>query len=100
MEIVKSAIAGTTESSDVQITIMPNVGNGIEIILKSIVKAQFGDSILETINGLLAQYEIKEASVQIDDKGAFDWVIKSRFQTALFRAADQKYDWKEVDVNA
>lgn len=100
MEILKSAIAGTTESSDVQITIIPNAGNGIEITLKSVVQAQFGDSILGTINALIEQYEIKEANIQIDDKGAFDWVIQSRFQTALFRAAGQKFDWKEAELNA
>ncbi len=97
MEIIKTAIAGTVESSDVQITITPNVGNGIEITLKSIVKAQFGDAILETITALINRYKIKDASIQIDDKGAFDWVIESRFQTAAYRAAGLKFDWKEAE---
>lgn len=44
MEINKSAIAGTLESSDVQIMISPNP-EGIEIDLDSQVIEQFGKQI-------------------------------------------------------
>ena len=46
MEIKKPAIAGTLESSDCQIMIRPNGGEGISIDLESDVKMMFGDSIL------------------------------------------------------
>ncbi len=97
MKIVKKAIVGTTESSDVQITISPNEGNGIDIHLKSIVMAQFGESIENTVCSLLAGYGVEDASVEIVDKGAFDWVIKSRVQSALFRACNQTFNWKEAE---
>ena len=38
MLIKKPAVCGTLESSDVQITIRPNEGNGIRIELDSVVK--------------------------------------------------------------
>ena len=49
------AIAGTLESSDVQIAIAPNPGGGIDIDLESDVKAQFGEAIEATVrDGLQA----------------------------------------------
>ena len=44
MEIKKTAMAGTLESSDVQVTIEPSE-NGIEILLESSVMRQFGKQI-------------------------------------------------------
>ena len=41
MEIKKPAIAGTLESSDCQIMIRPNGGEGISIDLESDVKMMF-----------------------------------------------------------
>jgi citrate lyase subunit gamma (acyl carrier protein) len=97
MQIIKPAIAGTTESSDVQIMITPNEGNGIEINLNSIVKTQFGDAILETVKEILDSFNVKDAIVQIQDKGAFDWVIRARMQSALSRGAEIPFDWKQVE---
>lgn len=97
MQIIKPAIAGTTESGDVQIMISPNKGNGLEINLNSIVKAQFGDAIIETVKGILEASDIKDAMVQLQDKGAFDWVIRARMQAALCRAADIPFEWKQVE---
>lgn len=97
MQITKSAIAGTIESNDVQIMISPNEGNGIEINLNSIVKAQFGDAILATVKEILEAFDVKDAIIQIQDKGAFDWVIRARMQSALCRAAEMPFDWKVVE---
>ncbi len=96
MQIIKPAIAGTTESSDVQIMISSNEGNGIEIDLSSIVKVQFGDAILATVKDILEEFDVKDAFVQIQDKGALDWVIRSRMQAALCRGAEISFDWKAV----
>ena len=46
MEIKQAAMVGTLESSDIQISIMPNPGKGLEIRLQSIVKTQYGDAII------------------------------------------------------
>ena len=51
MEIKKSAVAGTLESSDVQIMLSAG-NNGIEFELVSDVAKQFGDAIKETITML------------------------------------------------
>ena len=51
MIVKQPAVAGTLESSDIQVSIFPNPGNGLDIQLQSNAKAQFGDSIIETTAG-------------------------------------------------
>ena len=58
MEIKKPAVAGTLESSDCQIVIRPNGGEGIEIELESDVAVMFGDSIRETIKNTLEEFGV------------------------------------------
>ena len=79
------AIAGTLESSDVQIAIAPNPGRGIEIDLESDMKAQFGEAIEATVRSVLDEFAISEASVRLLDKGALDCVIRARVETAVLR---------------
>lgn len=97
MEIFKPAVCGTLESSDVQITVRPNNGKGIEVEINSIVKLIFGDAILETVHQVLEEFQVKNAFVTLIDKGALDCVIRSRMQTVLLRAAEEKYDWSRED---
>lgn len=97
MELKKTAIAGTLESSDVQIVLQPNPDKGIDIELSSIVKASFGNAIKKTVLSVLDEFRISDAYVQINDKGALDHVIRSRMQAALCFSADIKYDWERVD---
>ncbi len=88
MEIRKTAVAGTLESSDCLVTIEPNE-KGIEFSLESSVAHQFGNQIrkvaLETLNDL----EVSNARISIVDKGALDCTIKARIEGAVFRSADQ-----------
>lgn len=97
MEIKKPAVAGTLESSDCQIVIMPNPGMGIEVDLESDVKAMFGEAILETVNRTLEEFQVADARVEIRDRGALDCVIKSRMQCVICRGAEETYDWSKED---
>jgi citrate lyase subunit beta/citryl-CoA lyase len=98
MQLKHSAVAGTLESCDVQVTIHPNIGMGLDIHIESVVKEQFGDAIMETVHEVLKEFEINEASVSLTDKGALDWVIRSRMQTAICRATDCSFDWKSENI--
>lgn len=91
------AVAGTLESSDVQISIGPNPGRGIEIDLESDVKAQFGDAITATVRDVLTEFDVTEASVRLLDKGALDCVIRARLRCAVCRSAQIQYDWTRED---
>lgn len=99
-QIVKPAIAGSLESSDVQIRIEPNPGKGIEVHLDSVVKMQFGESILATVNAVLADFGIADARLIINDKGAVDAAIKARMQAVVCRGAGIRYDWSREDGEA
>ena len=92
------AVAGTLESSDVQIAIAPNPGRGIDIDLESDVKAQFGEAIEATVRDVLAEFGIEAASVRLLDKGALDCVIRARLRCAVCRSAQEAYDWTREDA--
>ncbi|NVY96227.1 citrate lyase acyl carrier protein [Lactobacillus sp. DCY120] len=87
MEIKKTAVAGTLESSDVQIMLAAGAA-GIEIELESDVAKQFGLQIKQTITDTLKKMEITNAKVKVVDKGALDCVIKARTIAAAQRACD------------
>ena len=99
MELKKPAMAGTLESSDVQITLRPNPGQGIQINLQSDVKAMFGDAIEATVRNVLAEFDVKDALVDVNDKGALDFAIRARMECAVCRAAEVGFDWGKSDPN-
>lgn len=86
MILKKSAIAGTLESSDAQVTIEPG-SNGIELTLSSNVMGQYGKQIKAVILKTLDRLGIVNAKISVVDKGALDCTIKSRVECAAFRAA-------------
>lgn len=83
MEIIQTASAGTMESSDVYVEIEP--GQGVEILIESVVKGQFGDAIRQVVAEVLAEQGVENARVTIADRGALDCVIRARVETAVLR---------------
>lgn len=98
MKIIQNSMAGTVESSDIQVKIEPKETDGIEIELNSSVERQFGKQIKKVIRETLESLGVKSAKVIATDKGALDCVIKARIQCAAFRAAGirQSYDWEVI----
>lgn len=85
MRINKAAMAGTLESSDVQITLEPADG-GIELSLSSSVMGQYGRQIKELVLDTLNSLGVNSARVTVVDKGALDCTIKARVECAVYRA--------------
>ena len=83
-EIIKRATAGTMESSDAYVEISP-ADNVLTVTLDSVVQQQFGDDILKVISEVLASCDVKNANVNVIDKGALDCVIRARVETAIMR---------------
>jgi len=75
--------AGTYESSDCLITITKSIKT--DIIIDSIVFDQFGEQIKEVITNTLENNKVENIKVECFDKGALDYTIKSRLETALKR---------------
>lgn len=93
MEIKVKAVAGTLESSDMYVIIEPNA-TGIELEIESVVMGQYGDDVRRVILESLGELGVTSAKVLVNDKGAIEPVIKSRIQTVVTRAAQQKFTWK------
>ena len=70
MKIQKEAMAGTLESSDLLVKVMPNTG--IEIVINSDVNKQFGDQIRAVVDQTLRDLNVTDGMIIIDDKGALD----------------------------
>ncbi|MGL4653023.1 citrate lyase acyl carrier protein [Cetobacterium sp.] len=92
MEIKVKAVAGTLESSDIYVIIEPNA-TGIELEIESVVMGQYGDDVRRVILEALEELGVTSAKVLVNDKGAIEPVIKSRIQTVVTRAAQQKFTW-------
>ena len=87
MEIKKSAMAGTLESSDAQVTVEP--GNGsVELTIESSVIHQIGRQIKATLLETLKRLEVTDAKVTVVDKGALDCTLKARVECAVYRSND------------
>ncbi|MBR3761889.1 MAG: citrate lyase acyl carrier protein [Lachnospiraceae bacterium] len=85
MEILKSASAGTMESSDVYVEIEPG-GKELEISLESVVEHQFGEAIMQVVHEVLAECGVDSGIVRVVDRGALECVLRARVETAVMRA--------------
>ncbi len=86
MEILKTAAAGTLESSDALVTVEP--GEGITLDLSSSVMNQYGRQIKATVLETLERLDVKNAHVTVVDKGALDCTLKARVECAVFRSGE------------
>lgn len=88
MELKRGAVAGTLESSDIMVTVLPGTG-GIQVYLKSSVENYYGDSIRQTIRNVLEEMGVTNAEVEAVDHGALDCTIVARVTTAVKRASQE-----------
>ena len=86
MEILKSAAAGTLESSDCMVTVEP--GDGISLDLSSSVMNQYGRQIKAAVLETLERLGVQNANVTVVDKGALECTLKARVECAVFRSCD------------
>lgn len=97
MKIIKEAVAGTLEFSDLLVKVAPGLPNRLDIHIRSEVIRQFGERIRSVIDETLGQLDVTEGDITIEDKGALDCAIRARLQTALLRAAgNPPIDWETM----
>ena len=98
MDIINTSVAGTLESSDVQITIEPS-DTGLNIDIQSSVINQYGRQIRKVVDEALEEFGVQAANVVVVDKGALDCTIKARVECAVYRAAgfEGSIPWKVVN---
>lgn len=77
------AKAGSLESSDLLVVI--NQGKGVNVEINSIVQNQFGLQIRDLVMSIIEEYQLEDVDVLIQDRGALDYAIKARMETAIKR---------------
>ncbi|HWR29015.1 MAG TPA: citrate lyase acyl carrier protein [Negativicutes bacterium] len=86
-KLLKPAQAGTLESGDIMVTIVPaGAGAGVSIDLESIVLLQYGPAIQRTVEEVFKTAGIEDATIRLVDRGALDCTIRARLKAAIFRA--------------
>nr|WP_075573944.1 citrate lyase acyl carrier protein [Ezakiella massiliensis] len=83
-KIVKTGRAGSLESNDLIVEIEP--ADDLIIEIKSVVEDIFKDQIENVVRQTLKDLNIDKAKIRIDDRGALDFTISARVETAVKRA--------------
>lgn len=84
MKIVRNAVAGTLESSDLFIQVEPDEKE-LYLEIDSVVGNQYMDAIRSAVMKTLEEFQVTTGKIFIKDKGALDCVICARMETALKR---------------
>ena len=85
MRINKKAQAGTMQSSDLMVFIEP--ADDLVIEIESTVQKQFGHLIETRIKQVLKRLAVERCRIAVSDRGALDYAIDARVETALRRAS-------------
>ena len=97
MKILKEAIAGTLESSDLLVKVAPSDKGRREVVIKSEVIKQFGKQINLVVTDTLDKLSISAGEIEIEDKGALDCVIRARVQAAVLRGCgSEELNWESL----
>lgn len=97
MKIIKEALAGTLESSDLLVKVTPHPEERVEVVIQSEVMHQFGEQIHQVVLSTLQKLGLASGQIVIEDKGALDCAIRARVQAAVLRgAAVDQLDWSKL----
>ena len=72
--------------SDCYVELSIKNSGGIKLRLKSKVESMYGESIRTLINDILKTFEIKNASILVEDYGALPFTLAARIENAIKRA--------------
>ncbi len=87
MRIRCKASAGTMQSSDLMVVVEP--ADTLRIEIDSTVKKQYEHLIRARIGATLDELEVSAGHIQVSDRGALDYAIAARIETAVRRAAKE-----------
>ncbi|MDP2874865.1 MAG: citrate lyase acyl carrier protein [Holophaga sp.] len=87
MKIQRKASSGTMQSSDLMVVVEPS--ETLQIEIESTVKKQFEHLIRAQITATLNQLGVQTGRIQISDRGALDYAIAARIETAIKRSSEE-----------
>ena len=85
MEILKKAVAGTMQSSDLMVFVEP--AGTLMVEIESTVVKQFGHLIEAKLDEVLTKNGVSTGYIRLTDRGALDYAIEASIETALQRAS-------------
>lgn len=86
MEIQSKAQAGTMQSSDMMVYVEP--ADRLIIEIESTVIKQFEHLIRAQIEQQLTEMDITKGLIRVSDRGALDYAISARIETAVRRSME------------
>ena len=86
MRIARKAQAGTMQSSDLMVVVEP--AGELMVEIDYTVKRQFEHLIRGRISEVLERHGVKAGRIRVSDRGALDYAIEARLETALERAQE------------
>jgi citrate lyase subunit beta / citryl-CoA lyase len=81
--IVSVGNKGKTVRSDCFVTLEVKQSGGQEILVESKVEALYGNSVRSLAKKILDFFEVKNASLKIEDSGALELVLSARIEAAI-----------------
>ena len=87
MQIRRKASAGTMQSSDLMVMVSP--GDTLQVEIESTVKKQYEPLIRARIAEVLQKLEVSAGQIKVSDRGALDYAIAARIETAIRRASEE-----------
>jgi citrate lyase subunit gamma (acyl carrier protein) len=75
------------QSSDLMVALEP--ADQLTVEIESTVKLQFDHLIRAVVDEVLARHGVTAGRVRLTDRGALDYAIQARLETALSRAAER-----------
>lgn len=73
-------------SDDAIITVDLHTSNGVIINIKSTVLHMFKKHIENAVKSVVLEFNLKNITINVDDYGALDFVIKARTRSAIKKA--------------
>ncbi len=81
-----SAQAGTLQSSDLLVYVEP--ADSLQLEIESTVQKQFEPLIRERVSQVLRRLALAKGRVVVTDRGALDYAIEARVETAVRRGSE------------
>jgi citrate lyase subunit gamma (acyl carrier protein) len=87
MQIRRKASSGTMQSSDLMVIIEP--ADTLRVEIESTVKKQYEHLIRARILSTLQELGVGAGHIRVSDRGALDYAIAARIETAIRRASEE-----------
>ena len=89
-ETKETFIGRSEQKSDLYIRMARTAGAGLDLRMKSSVQSMFGQGIRRTLEEALGTLGVTEGTVEVDDRGALEYVIQARIEAGARRLYEVK----------